>query len=52
MLFRSRVAGDVLLPEVDTALPRVPRDPAGLAELAARWGLGGSLQRLLDTLGG
>ncbi|MGV9356127.1 5'-3' exonuclease [Streptomyces misionensis] len=47
-----RVAGDVPLPEVDTALPRAPRDPAGLEELAARWGLGGSLQRLLDTLGG
>ena len=27
-----------------------PRDPAALEELAARWGLGGSLQRLLATL--
>ncbi len=45
-----RVAGDVPLPEVDTALPGAPRDPAGLDELAARWGLGGSLQRLLTTL--
>ena len=27
-----------------------PRDPAALDELAARWGLGGSLQRLLSTL--
>ncbi|MER6092630.1 5'-3' exonuclease [Streptomyces bluensis] len=45
-----RVAGDVPLPDVDTALPREPRDPAGLDALAARWGLGGSLQRLLTTL--
>ena len=45
-----RVAADVPLPGVDTALPREPRDPAGLDELAARWGLGGSLQRLLTTL--
>ena len=46
-----RVAGDVPLPDVDTALPHAPRDPAALEELAARWGLGGSLQRLLTTLG-
>ncbi|MER8016443.1 5'-3' exonuclease [Streptomyces griseoluteus] len=45
-----RVAGDVPLPEVDTALPHSPRDPAALDALAARWGLGGSLQRLLTTL--
>ncbi|MGQ4386324.1 5'-3' exonuclease [Streptomyces sp. SAS_270] len=45
-----RVAGDVPLPDVDTALPHTPRDPASLDELAARWGLGGSLQRLLSTL--
>ncbi len=46
-----RVADDVPLPDVDTLLPRVPRDPAALEALAARWGLGGSLQRLLTTLG-
>ncbi|MEU9992104.1 5'-3' exonuclease [Streptomyces sp. NPDC007971] len=46
-----RVADDVPLPDVDIALPRTPRDPAGLDALAARWGLGGSLQRLLTTLG-
>lgn len=46
-----RVADDVPLPDVDIALPRAPRDPAGLEALAARWGLGGSLQRLLTTLG-
>ena len=45
-----RVAGDVPLPQVDTALPGAPRDPAGLDVLAARWGLGGPLQRLLTTL--
>ncbi|MGV9339328.1 5'-3' exonuclease [Streptomyces sp. NPDC003688] len=46
-----RVAGDVPLPAVDTALPRTPRDPVALEALATRWGLGGSLQRLLGTLG-
>ncbi|MEU3195255.1 5'-3' exonuclease [Streptomyces sp. NPDC006996] len=45
-----RVADDVPLPDVDTALPRTPLDPAGVEALAARWGLGGSLQRLLTTL--
>ncbi|WP_255952942.1 5'-3' exonuclease [Streptomyces odontomachi] len=45
-----RVAADVPLPAVDTELPRAPRDPAALDELATRWGLGGSLRRLLDTL--
>ncbi|MEU3980018.1 5'-3' exonuclease [Streptomyces sp. NPDC026672] len=45
-----RVAGDVPVPDVDTRLPRTPRDPAALETLAVRWGLGGSLQRLLTTL--
>jgi 5'-3' exonuclease len=45
-----QVAGDVPLPEVDTALPHAPRDSAVLDALAARWGLGGSLHRLLTTL--
>ncbi|AWW40481.1 flap endonuclease [Streptomyces cadmiisoli] len=45
-----RVAQDVPLPDVDTSLPRAPRDPSALTELAQRWGLGGSLQRLLTTL--
>jgi len=45
-----KVADDVPLPDVDTALPHAPRDPSGLAELGARWGLGGSLHRLLSTL--
>ncbi|MFJ7902599.1 5'-3' exonuclease H3TH domain-containing protein [Streptomyces sp. NPDC096198] len=47
-----RVAGDVPLPEVGTAVPRAPRDPAALDALASRWGLGGSLGRLLTTLAG
>ncbi|MEV3932267.1 5'-3' exonuclease [Streptomyces sp. NPDC049944] len=45
-----RVAGDVPLPEFTPALPREPRDPAALEDLAARWGLGNALQRLLLTL--
>lgn len=45
-----RVAGDVPLPDVEVALPREPRDPAALEELGARWGLGGSLHRLLTVL--
>ncbi|MFJ4692537.1 5'-3' exonuclease H3TH domain-containing protein [Streptomyces sp. NPDC088766] len=46
-----RVADDVPLPQVSTELPRAPREPAVLQGLAERWGLGGSLQRLLTTLG-
>ncbi|MFB7934584.1 5'-3' exonuclease H3TH domain-containing protein [Streptomyces sp. NPDC056039] len=45
-----RVADDVPLPDVTTALPRSPRDPEELRTLATRWGLGGSLERLLTTL--
>ncbi|MFD5553264.1 5'-3' exonuclease H3TH domain-containing protein [Streptomyces sp. NPDC127068] len=45
-----RVAEDVPLPEVEPALPHAPRDPAALDRLAERWGLGGSLHRLLATL--
>ncbi|MES4833077.1 5'-3' exonuclease H3TH domain-containing protein, partial [Streptomyces anthocyanicus] len=45
-----RVAADVPLPDTGTALPHGPRDAAALDALAARWGLGGSLQRLLTTL--
>ncbi|GAA1519572.1 5'-3' exonuclease [Streptomyces albidochromogenes] len=47
-----RVASDVPLPDFDPALPAEPRDPAALDALAARWGLGGSLERLLATLRG
>lgn len=45
-----RVARDVPLPDFDPALPAGPRDPAALDALAARWGLGGALQRLLAVL--
>nr|WP_285494139.1 5'-3' exonuclease [Streptomyces hygroscopicus] len=47
-----RVAADVALPAFDAALPRSPRDPGAVAALAERWGLGGSLRRLLSTLQG
>ncbi|MEU9670432.1 5'-3' exonuclease [Streptomyces bobili] len=46
-----KVADDVPLPEVSTGLPRTPREPQTVEALAERWGLGGSLQRLLTTLG-
>lgn len=45
-----RVASDVRLPDFDPALPREPADPDTLEALAERWGLGGSLRRLLSTL--
>jgi 5'-3' exonuclease len=47
-----RVADDVALPEFHAALPAEPKDPRALDELAERWGLGGSLRRLLSTLQG
>ncbi|CCB77878.1 MULTISPECIES: 5'-3' exonuclease [Streptomycetaceae] len=47
-----KVADDVPLPPVETAVPRAPRDPEALAELVRRWGLGGSAQRLLEALAG
>ncbi|MGW7515406.1 5'-3' exonuclease [Streptomyces sp. NPDC054796] len=45
-----RVADDVALPEFDPALPARPRDADELARLGERWGLGGSLERLLSAL--
>ncbi len=45
-----RVATDVPLAPFDAALPSAPRDPETLEALAGRWGLGGSLQRLLSAL--
>ncbi|QLE75928.1 5'-3' exonuclease [Streptomyces rectiverticillatus] len=47
-----RVASDVPLAPFDPALPAEPRDPQTLDALAERWGLGGSLQRLLGVLAG
>jgi 5'-3' exonuclease len=46
-----RVASDVPLPDFSPRLPHEPRRPEELAALAERWGLGGSLQRLLSVLG-
>ncbi|MFF5976219.1 5'-3' exonuclease H3TH domain-containing protein [Streptomyces sp. NPDC012769] len=45
-----RVARDVPLPEFSAALPKAPRDPAALAGLVERWGLGGAVGRLLPVL--
>ncbi|MEU2263260.1 5'-3' exonuclease [Streptomyces sp. NPDC019645] len=45
-----RVAGDVPLPGFDPALPKEPRDPGGLEQLAARWGLGRAVGRLRTEL--
>ncbi|GAA3071358.1 hypothetical protein GCM10020000_64980 [Streptomyces olivoverticillatus] len=45
-----RVASDVPLAPFDAALPCAPRDAEALGALAERWGLGGSLQRLLTAL--
>ncbi|MEV5823630.1 5'-3' exonuclease [Micromonospora harpali] len=45
-----RVALDVPLPELPTALPQAPADPGRLLELAERWNLAGSCRRLVDAL--
>ncbi|OEU89417.1 5'-3' exonuclease [Streptomyces abyssalis] len=45
-----RVASDIDLPEFDAALPVRARHPEALDALAERWGLGGSLERLLNVL--
>ena len=45
-----RVATDVPLPELPTALPTAPADPDRLLELAQRWNLAGSCRRLVDAL--
>jgi 5'-3' exonuclease len=44
------VARDIDLGSPDLTLPRTPRDPDALVDLAERWGLGGSVTRLVDTL--
>ncbi|MFI5531063.1 5'-3' exonuclease H3TH domain-containing protein [Kitasatospora sp. NPDC051853] len=46
-----RVATDAPLPDFDPALPKEPLDPMTLEELSTRWGLGSSLERLVETLG-
>jgi 5'-3' exonuclease len=45
-----RTARTLDLPEVPTALPTTPADPARLAELATRWGIGGPLARAVTAL--
>ncbi|MEZ5116718.1 MAG: 5'-3' exonuclease H3TH domain-containing protein [Candidatus Nanopelagicales bacterium] len=45
-----RVATDVALPEHDARLPSAPPDPDLLGALAERWGLGGSVSRVLAAL--
>jgi 5'-3' exonuclease len=46
-----RVLRDADLPDVDDTLPATPADPDGLVALAERWGVGGSLRRVVDALG-
>jgi hypothetical protein len=41
---------DLPVPELDDALPRVPRDPEALVALSDRWGLDSPLDRLLAAL--
>ncbi len=45
-----RVASDAPVPPVDGSLPVRPPDPAALAALDARWGLGNSLGRMMSAL--
>jgi len=44
------VARDIDLGNPDLALPRTPKDPDRLVQLSERWGLGGSVTRLVDAL--
>lgn len=46
------VATDVPLPAYDARLPRTPKDPEALVELADRWGIGSSINRVLVALAG
>jgi 5'-3' exonuclease len=45
-----RVVTDVDLPDLDDALPRTPRDPERLIDLADKWNLGSPVNRLLAAL--
>ncbi|NDL56085.1 5'-3' exonuclease [Phytoactinopolyspora mesophila] len=44
------VRADVPLPDFRDHLPHAPADPAALAELSERWGLGSSVTRVLTAL--
>lgn len=46
----ARVRTDAPLPKLDDALPETPADPAALVELADRYGLDSSIERLLRAL--
>ena len=44
------VARDIDLGSPDLWLPRTPKDPNSLVALSDKWGLGGSVTRLVETL--
>ena len=44
------VARDIDLGSPDLRLPRTPKDPDALVALSDKWGLGGSVTRLVETL--
>ena len=44
------VARDIDLGAPDLTLPRTPKDPDALIAVSEKWGLGGSVARLVDTL--
>lgn len=46
------VARDIDLGGPDLTMPRTPADPEALLALSERWGLGGSVTRLVETLTG
>jgi 5'-3' exonuclease len=46
----TRVVRDLPVPPLDDALPRTPRDPERVVELADRWGLDGPLERFLAAV--
>ena len=46
-----QVVRDLPLPDYDDTIPAQPRDPARLVELADRWGLDSSVNRILAAMG-
>lgn len=46
------VVRDLDLGSPDLTIPTTPADPDALAELSERWGLGSSVERVVDTLAG
>jgi 5'-3' exonuclease len=46
------VAREIDLGSPELTLPRTPKDPGALVALSEKWGLGGSVTRLVDTLTG